>query len=173
MKNRTRKTVLMGIMVSAALILGIIESLLPMPSVMPGAKLGLANIITMLAIMLMTPSEALAILLVRILLGSIFIGGFSSFLYSLGGGVVSYLAMLLVKRLLDGRIGPVGISVTGAYFHSVGQVTVAAVMISNWRIVSYLPVILAASIAAGMFIGFLSQGLLVHGTIRKLFEIDR
>lgn len=173
MMSKTRKIVLMGIMVSAALILGIVESLLPMPAVMPGAKVGLANIITMLAIMLMTPLEALAILLVRIVMGSIFIGGFSSFLYSLGGGLLSYFAMLTIKKVLSGRVGPVGISVTGAYFHSVGQVVVAAIMISNWRIVSYLPVILAASVAAGLFIGFLSQGLLNHGTIRRLFENGR
>lgn len=170
MKGNTRKLVIMSLLVAVALILSLVENMLPMPNFVPGAKLGLANIVTMIAVLMLTPYEALVVLMARILLGSIFIGGVSGFLYSLGGGILSFVAMILVLRLLGTKISPVGVSATGAYFHSLGQVLVAAVMIQNLRIVAYLPVILATSLIAGVFVGFVANNLLEMPIMRSLFR---
>lgn len=170
MKIQTRKMILMSLMISAALVLSFIESMIPMPSVIPGAKIGLANIVTLLALLTLKPNDAFMVLNVRIILGSVFVGGFSGFLYSAGGGLLSFVMMFTVLKLLKGKVGTVGVSVTGAYFHSLGQVVVAIILVHNWRIVLYLPMILAVSIAAGIFVGMITQVLLSHKTIDKLFK---
>lgn len=160
--SRTKKLAIRSLFVSIALVLHVAESMIPLPVLTPGAKIGLANVITMIAVVLLGYSEALGILIARIIIGSIFGGGVSGFLYSFSGGMLSLLMMALVLVLAKDRVSMIGISVTGAFFHSMGQVLMAAMILQNIRILSYLPVLLLTSIGAGIFVGYVSKALIPY-----------
>jgi len=160
--SRTKKLAIRSLFVSIALVLHIAESMIPLPVLTPGAKIGLANIITMIAVVLMGYKEAFGILIARIMIGSIFGGGVSGFLYSFSGGMLSLVMMTLLIIFAKDRVSMIGISVTGAFFHSLGQVVVAALMLQNVRILSYLPVLLLTSIGAGIFVGYVSKALIPY-----------
>jgi heptaprenyl diphosphate synthase len=165
--KKSKKIAIMALMVTVALILGLVENALPIPMIAPGAKIGLANIVTMICIALLTPAETLAILIIRIVLGSLYSGGFSGFIYSFAGGMLSFAMMLLIVTFLRDKVSMIGISVTGAFFHSMGQVLAASVILQNVRIMSYLPLLLATSIFAGIFIGMASDGLVRMSAIKR------
>lgn len=157
MNNRTKKIVLMSLYVSIALMLNIFENFLPTRYLIPGAKLGLANVITMVSLLTIGKKDSIMILVIRVLLGSIFGGGISGFLYSISGAIFSFTTMILVIVIFKDKISMIGISATGAFFHSVGQVLMASMIIQNVRIFSYLPMLLFASIFTGVFIGFTAK----------------
>lgn len=157
MNNKTRKIALMSLYISIALMLNIFENFLPTRYLVPGAKLGLANVITMLSLITLGKRDTMMILFIRVLLGSIFGGGVSGFLYSVSGAIFSFMSMTLVIALFKSKISMIGISATGAFFHSVGQVIMASMIIQNIRIFSYLPMLLFASIITGVFIGYTAK----------------
>jgi len=160
--SRTKKLALRALFVSIALVLHVAESMIPLPVLTPGAKLGLANVITMIVVVLLGYKEALGILVARIMLGSIFGGGVSGFLYSFAGGMLSLVMMALLLKLAGDKVSMIGVSVTGAFFHSMGQVIVAALMLQNIRILSYLPILLLTSVGAGIFVGYVSMALMPY-----------
>lgn len=153
-----RKTALYGLLVALAFIFSYIESILPVPIGIPGVKLGLANLVVLVALYLLGPMDALAISGVRILLVGFTFGSPASMLYSLAGGLLSWLVMWLCRR--SDRFGVAGVSVAGGVSHNVGQLAVAAVALSTARIVWYLPVLLVAGVVTGLLIGLLCGALL-------------
>jgi heptaprenyl diphosphate synthase len=124
MMSKTNKMVLMGILVSQALILHLIERMIPVPVPVPGIKLGLANAISLMAIVFFGTKEALVVVALRTFLGSVFGGGVSAFIYSLIGGCVSALAMAIMYKRFRNLFSLPAISVVGAIFHNVGQILV-------------------------------------------------
>ncbi|HHY78606.1 MAG TPA: Gx transporter family protein, partial [Clostridiales bacterium] len=94
--TRVRKMVLLSILISQALVLHVIERAIPVPVPVPGVKLGLANIISLITIILFGYKEAVVVVTIRTLLGSLFGGGLSSFMYSLAGGLLSTSVMALM-----------------------------------------------------------------------------
>lgn len=157
MKN-TRKIIFLGLMVAQSLVLYIIESFMPVPFIAPGAKLGLANIITVVSLYMLTEKQAMGILLVRIMMSSIFGGGFSAFLYSLTGGIFSFVFMALVKRN-EKYFSIIGTSVAGALFHNIGQLLMASFIIKNLGIYIYFPILALVSIPTGIFVGIVSNSM--------------
>jgi heptaprenyl diphosphate synthase len=157
--KKTRKLVLMGLYISMALALHIFEKTLPVPFIAPGAKLGLANIITLTALITLGFKDAFVILMVRILMGSIFGGGVSAFLYSITGGVLSILFMQLTRIVGRKNVSLIGISVVGAVFHNIGQLLAAALIINNVNIFVYLPILFLTAIGTGIFVGLVSRYL--------------
>jgi heptaprenyl diphosphate synthase len=155
--KKTRKMLLLSIMVSQALILHIIERMIPVPVPVPGIKLGLANAISLMAIIIFGPGEALTIVGLRTFLGSVFGGGISSFLYSLAGGIISAAAMSIMYRKFKGLFSLPAISVVGAIFHNVGQIVVASLIVQNAKLFYYLPILLISAVITGLFIGFAVQ----------------
>ena len=102
----------------------------------PGIKLGLANIVTLLVLVLYGPKEALFVLIVRILLGSMFGGQMISFFYSLTGGILCWLVMSLISALLKKKF-LVLISMCGAAAHNIGQILAAIVITHSISVVAY------------------------------------
>lgn len=152
LKRLTRAAVL------AAMALGIfiVELQLPNLTPIPGVKLGLANIVTVFSMFLLGPADTLAILLTRILLGSLFSGQVMALAYSLAGGLLCYLLMLLLRKLLTMKqIWVCG--VLGAVAHNLGQMAVAIVVTGTPAILVYLPVLMVSGIAAGLFTGLCAQ----------------
>lgn len=164
--KKTQKLTFLSVLVAQALILYLVERMLPIPFIAPGAKLGLSNIITVVCLYLFTFKDAFIVIVLRIILSTLFGGSLSSFLYSIAGGLLSLLAMYLIKRLGKEYISIIGVSITGAFFHNVGQVLVAGLIIQNMNIVVYLPVLAVAGLGTGFFVGITSRYLMLY--VKKL-----
>ncbi|OPL09223.1 MAG: hypothetical protein AVO33_07100 [delta proteobacterium ML8_F1] len=160
MKVQTNKTALIGVLIAQAMILGFIERLIPLNFVVPGAKLGLANIVTLVSLYLLTFKETGLVLIGRILLLGFLFGSLSSLLYSLSGGI---LALIIMGILIKGEaLGIIGISILGAVSHNVGQLMMAALVIENFNIMYYLPLLLVFAVPTGIVVGTTSKLLLKY-----------
>lgn len=153
-----RKTALYGLLVALAFIFSYLESLLPLSVGIPGIKLGLANGVTLTALYLLRPRDALAVSVVRILLAGLTFGSPMTMLYSLSGGLLSFGVMWLCHR--TERFSVVGVSIAGGVSHNLGQLAVAAVALATPSIVWYVPVLLVAGLVTGGLIGGLCRLLL-------------
>lgn len=162
--TKTKRLVFLALMVSQALVLSIIESWIPMPPIMPpGVKLGLANIITLTVIIFFGYKDALLVVAARCILVSFFGGGFTVFLFSIAGGILSTLIMALLYRKLSRIFSILGISVAGAIAHNISQLTMASFIMKELSVMTYLPILLISGIIMGCFVGlcagFLSKAL--------------
>ncbi len=155
--KKTKKMVLLSILVAIALVIYLIEAQIPV--LFPGIKLGLANSISLVALILLGWKEALLIMVLRTILGSIFGGSLSAFMFSIAGGILSNIVMILLYKYLKNSLSLPTISVSGAVFHNIGQLLVAAFIIKDLRIYVYLPVLLVSAIVTGYFIGILASVL--------------
>ncbi len=153
-RSRTHRLVLIALLTALAIALMAVERLIPVMVAVPGVKLGLANVVTLTALYVFSWRDTLAIILLRVLLGSLILGSFSAFLFSLGGALLAFAVMALLVVVLPQTFSTVGVSVAGAVAHNVGQLLVAAAVIQNIRIVSYLPVLLLAAVGTGLATGY-------------------
>ncbi|MBS3885504.1 MAG: Gx transporter family protein [Dethiobacter sp.] len=154
---RTKKLTQLAILLAFALVMHTVEALLPVPMLVPGAKLGLANVITLLAFVIFGFGSAMYLAVVRTLLGSIFLGNFPGFGFylSFSGAVISTLVMALGIALWKrGKISLVAVSIMGAVAHNTAQVAVASLVIGNFNLLKlYLPLLLLLAIPTGFFTG--------------------
>lgn len=157
--SKTKKLALMAALTAIALTIFVAEAQIPPVLPIPGAKLGLANIITLVAVVLMGRREAGEILLVRIILGSMFTGGMSAMLYSIAGGALAWAVMCLTARFFGEKQIWI-VSVLAALGHNAGQLAVAVWVTGTVSILAYAPVLIAAGIATGVFTGFASLYLI-------------
>jgi len=161
--------VLLSILISQALVLHVIERAIPVPVPVPGVKLGLANIISLITIILFGYKEAIVVVTIRTLLGSLFGGGLSSFMYSLAGGLLSTSVMALMYLKYKNMFSIPTISTVGAVFHNIGQIGVASLVISNIHLFYYLPVLLVSGVITGIIIGFTVQ--FTVGPVKRILKI--
>ena len=152
-----RRLTLNALFVTLSLILFAVESLLPPVILPPGAKFGLANVVTVAALYLLKETDALIILSARIFLAGIFSGSPSTIIFSASGTLLSLSLMILLKR--TGKFSVVGVSAAGGFFHNVGQL-VAAIFFVGGKIVNYLPVLGVCGIFVGAAIGLISREIL-------------
>jgi Predicted membrane protein len=153
-----KKLARLALLATLALIIFMVEAQIPNPIPIPGAKLGLANIITVYAIFRYTAKETALMLFARILLSSMFSGNLMSLFYSLTGGLFCFLVMLLVKRALT--LEQIWVcSILGSLAHNAGQILIAIIMTGSWRMIFYLPALILSGILAGLFTGLLAQYL--------------
>ena len=144
-----------AILTSLALVLSIVERWIPLDLIIPvpGIKLGLANIVTLFALLRLGPVDASIILIIRsLIMGSI--GGPMTLLFSLGGGFLAMLTMWLLARGHGRVFSTIGISLAGAAAHNIGQVFVAGLVLSEpLLLLTYLPPLLLTSLATGTLTG--------------------
>ncbi|MFW5787693.1 MAG: Gx transporter family protein [Halanaerobiales bacterium] len=157
-RNSLQKSVIIGLLVSIGLILHVVEGMLPMNAVVPGAKLGLANISNLLGLFLFGFQAGLQILILRIVLGSLLAGTFMTinFYFSLSGGLLGFLAMAVVYYCLSSCFSIIGVSVVGSVFHNLGQVLIAYFIIVSGGIFYYLPFLLLLAVPTGLGVGLVS-----------------
>ena len=153
-----RRTTRIALLTALSLILFILEGFLPLPLPVPGAKLGLAAIVTLIALDTMSTRDAALMLTLRIVLASAFGGGLAPMLYSLAGGAASFAAMALLKRCTQFSI--VGISAAGGFLHNMAQLLVAAAVLETTALFVYAPVLGAVGILTGILIGITAQSIL-------------
>ncbi len=163
----TKRLTRMAVLTAVSLTIFVIELQLPPLSPIPGVKLGLANIITVYAMFVLSPVDTLCILALRILLGSMFAGQMMSLLYSAAGGLLCYLTMLLLRKLFSQK--QIWIcSVFGAAAHNLGQIAAAILVTRTPALIYYLPVLMVSGILAGAFTGLCAQ--LVMSRIHPLHK---
>lgn len=172
--TKTRKMVFLSLLVAQALVLHIVESMIPVPFITPGAKLGLANIMTVISLYSFGEIETLVVIIVRLLLASMFGGSISSLLYSIAGALFSFIIMVLVKRIGKDYVSLIGVSAAGAVFHNIGQITIAALIVQNVNVSLYIPILTMSGIGTGFFVGLTSRYALNHlngiNATTKLFD---
>lgn len=147
------RAALCGMMIALAFLLSYVETLIPISLGVPGVKLGLANLVTIVGLYLVELPQLIFISLVRIVLTGFTFGNGFSMVYGLAGGALSLLVMLAVRR--TGWFSQTGVSIAGGVGHNVGQLIVAALVVENTAVFYYLPALLAAGSAAGAVIGLL------------------
>ncbi len=166
MKKKSKTVAFGGICVALALIFAYIEVLIPpLFTSLPGIKMGLPNIIIVFLLYRKGPVFAGIVSLVRILLVSMLFGNMMALMYSLAGGVLSLLVMIILRKL--NFLSPVGVSVAGGVTHNVGQIIMAALLLETSQLGYYLVVLTVTGTVAGIFIG-LCGALLVKRIPAKL-----
>ena len=140
-----------GVFTALALIFSYIETLIPIQFGVPGVKLGLANLIIVIALFKTDWREALLLSVVRIILAGFIFGNLFGIIYSLAGGIPSLAVMALLKRA--DRLSVVGVSMAGGVCHNIGQLIVAMIVVETYQVGYYLPVLLIAGLITGTVIG--------------------
>ena len=156
----------MAILTAAALILFTVEAQIPSPVPVPGVKLGLSNIITLVTMVLLSRREAGLVLAARILLGAMFAGSPSTLLYSAAGGTLAYAVMCLLIRVIPEKQLWLT-SVFSALAHNLGQLLACIIVVRTPGIAVYAPVLAASGIITGAFCGVAASAL-----IRALKKIN-
>ena len=155
----TKKLTSLGVFTAVALIIFVIEAQLPPLAPIPGIKPGLANIITLAVLDIYGRKEAFAVLIMRIILGSVFTGTAVSFIYSVSGGILSFLVMsLFIKHISRERLWV--ISVFGGIAHNAGQLAAAVALTSEYAVLWYAPILIISGILAGALTGVAATFLL-------------
>lgn len=154
-RKTTQKIALRGLLVAVAMVLSWVETQIPAFFAVPGIKLGLTNLVVLAALYCLSEKDAVLINLLRILLVGFTFGNMFSLLYSIAGGLLSGLTMIMMKRF--GRFDITAVSVAGGVMHNVGQILVAMVVLETKSLLYYLPVLWISGIAAGLVIGLLSK----------------
>jgi len=161
--TKNQRLVYIALLAAQAVIISLIERAIPFPfAFAPGAKLGLANIITCMALYTLSVRDTTKVVTIRLTLAALLGGNLSSFMYSVSGGILSLLGMLLVKQLGPNRISLIGVSVAGAIMHNVGQLLIASWIARTWTVLLYLPVLSFIGILSGIAIGITANYLLTH-----------
>lgn len=167
-KSSAHMAALYGMLIALAFVLSFVETLIPISLGVPGVKLGLANLVTIVGLYTVGIGGTVAVSVIRIVLAAFTFGNVFSMMYSLGGWALSILLMVLCKK--RDWFNSVGISVIGGIGHNIGQLAVAALVVKQAGVFFYLPVLLVAGTAAGLVIGLLG-GMIVErlsGFIKKL-----
>lgn len=156
MKTDVHKLALCAILTAMALALSYLENMLPTALLvpLPGFKLGIANIVTVFALYYLGAAPAMAILIARCLLGAMFAGNASALIFSLMGGVLAMIVMILLHRLPGLSI--YGVSIAGAAGHNIGQAGAAVLTLGSAAPVAYLPLLLVVSLFSGALTGFIA-----------------
>lgn len=162
-KLTPRRVALCGMMVALAFILSYVEHLIPFNFGIPGVKLGLANLVVLLALYTLDLRDAFVIAVIRIILTGLTFGGLFSMLYSLAGGLLSFLLMAFLSR--KKLLGTTGVSICGGIAHNVGQLLVAMCVLETSNVWYYFPVLLISGAVTGTLIGLVG-GLMV-GRLQK------
>jgi len=159
---KVKKLTVMAMLCAIALTIFMVEAQLPPLVPMPGVKMGLSNIVTVFAVFSMGPGEATAILFVRIFLGAVFAGNFSTIFYSGAGGACAILVTIGLRRILNQKQLWIA-GCIGAVAHSVGQMAMAIILTGTTSLVVYLPFMIVCSIISGIFTGLCAQVLINRG----------
>lgn len=147
-----------GMFTSLALIFSYVETLIPFSFGIPGVKLGLANLIIVIALYKIRLREVYLLSVTRVVLAGLIFGNYFSILYSLAGGLLSLTVMHLFRRREDFSI--IGVSIAGGVFHNIGQILIAMAVVETLSMLYYVPVLLIAGLITGLIIGILADNVL-------------
>ena len=159
-----RNVAFMGLFLALALVLSYVEAIIPISIGIPGVKLGLANIVIVIALYGMGTKEAYILSVLRILLAGFLFGNVFAIFYSLAGGMLSLTCMALLKRMTS--LSMVTVSIVGGVTHNLGQIVIASMIVENYHVMYYFPVLLVAGCVTGVLIGIVSA--LIYKRLRRV-----
>ena len=151
----TRRLALSAMLAVLALIFSYVEALIPLPVPVPGIKLGIANLVIVMAIYKLGFRYAFTINCVRIFIAGLLFSGVFGMIYSFAGGVLSLLVMYLLQR--TGWFSMVGVSMAGGVAHNLGQLITASLLVQSVRMMSYFSILLFSGLISGILIGVLAS----------------
>ena len=157
MRSRSKIIAVSAVFAAIGIILGYIETFIVIPVRVPGLRIGLSNIITVISLYLLGPAYAAAVLFIRVALSAVLFGSPVSFIYSCSGAASALIGMILMKKM---GFSVYGVSVFGAAVHNTAQITVAMILVGSTYVIYYLPVLVIAAVATGLLIGYLSHVLI-------------
>ncbi len=164
----TKKLIYLSLITAVGIALHILESTIPIPiAAAPGAKLGLANIVNLITLVIFGFKEALIVATLRCIVGTLGTGAVTGFFYSLSGALTSTIVMFIVYKYMSKYFSLIGVSIFGALAHNIAQLSVASIMINNWLIFTYLPVMMLVSLFTGYFVGLTANYGTVH--LKRIF----
>jgi len=163
-RMNTKKIAYLGLLIALAFVFSYIEFLIPINIGVPGAKLGLANLVIIVALYTLNEKDAFILSMIRIVLVGFTFANLASMLYSLAGGILSFVAMVIAKKTK--KLSITGVSVLGGVFHNIGQIMMAIWVVKTASLIYYLPVLLVSGIVAGVAIGIL--GAMVTKRIKRI-----
>ena len=162
-----KKIAFLGLFVALAFVLSYIEYMLPLNIGIPGAKIGLANLVVMVALYTVGDKNAIALSIIRVVLVGLTFGNISMMMYSLAGAAMSLCVMLIAKKL--GKLSVTGVSVLGGVFHNIGQIIVAMLVLETQSLLYYLPFLIVIGTITGVLIGFVAN--LITTRVKSVFRM--
>lgn len=162
MRNKNAQRIaLSGLMTSLMLVFGLIERQFPLTTAIPGVKLGLANSVLIYSLYMLGIRQSIVLMLLKALLSWLIYMNMSAMLYSLAGGALSLLAMILISRIKG--VSVIGVSALGAVFFNIGQILMAVAILNTPQlIVTYLPVLMVSGVVTGVLTGVVAQMVMKH-----------
>jgi heptaprenyl diphosphate synthase len=152
------KAAYFGVFTALALIFSHVETLIPIHIGIPGVKLGLANLVVVIALYRIGVKEAYVLSIVRVILAGFLFGNLFAILYSLAGGLLSLTVMAFFKK--TDKFSVLGVSMAGGVFHNIGQLIMATIVLESLSITYYLPVLMISGIVTGLLIGIVANEML-------------
>ncbi len=157
-KVDAKRLTTLAMLLTAAFILSWIELMVSLPMVVPGIKIGLANLAILFSIYYCGSRDTLGILCGRLVLNAILFGNAASLIYSVSGGLLSFAVMCIAKKILPDKM--ITVSIIGGVFHNIGQLAAAMVVLKTPMLIYYMPYLIIGGIAAGAFNGFVVKRIL-------------
>lgn len=152
------KVAYFGVFTALALVFSYIESIIPISIGIPGAKLGLANLIVVITLYKMGVKEAYLLSVVRVVLAGFIFGNLFGILYSLAGGLLSLTVMAVLKKM--DQFSVIGISMAGGVFHNMGQLIMAGIVVESTSVIYYMPSLLIVGLVTGFLIGVMAREMI-------------
>ncbi|MEK5162176.1 Gx transporter family protein [Paenibacillus sp. FSL R5-0527] len=165
-----KRTVIVAIFAAVAVVLSLVESIIPVNMGVPGAKLGLANIMVLTCLYFLRTRDAFMMVLLKTLLTAFIFGSFSSFLFSIMGALFSFAAMWFLLLIGRKRLSLIGISTVGGIAHNIGQLTAASLYFHTTKIYYYLPMLLLMGVLTGIAVGIAVKYLIPSLSKLELFS---
>lgn len=156
----TKRITTLGILIALSLVTFMLENLLP-PLFLPGAKIGLSNVFSLITLFMYTPVDAIILVIIRTTLSCFIVGNVSSLIYSLTAGIVSIIVSSIFVKFLHPKISVLAISIVSAVIHNIVQVLVFCLVVSSSLMISYLPYLALIGVLSGAIVGTLVY-LVIH-----------
>jgi heptaprenyl diphosphate synthase len=167
-----KRTVIIALFAAVAVVLSIVEAQIPLAGMglMPGAKLGFANIMILTCIYFLRARDAFVLVILKTLLTAFLLGTFSSMLFSLFGSLFSFVVMYLLVRFGGKRLSIIGISIAGGLAHNTGQLLAASIVLKSSSTFYYFPMLLITGVVTGIVVGFAVRYVVASLSKISLFE---
>ena len=167
MKNN-KKLIYLSLLSAIGIVVGLFESMIPLAVAIPGARLGLSNIVVLVTIVSIGYKEGFFVAIFKTILLGLVTGSISSLFFSMGGAILSSVSMILAHKFLKKHLSLIGISEIGSFFHNLGQVLVAPLIMKTTAIFAYLPILVILGIFTGFFVGLSAIYVVDNTNISKL-----
>ncbi|WP_442603346.1 Gx transporter family protein [Paenibacillus sp. KN14-4R] len=165
-----KKVIILAIFAAVAVVLSIVEAMIPVNFSIPGAKLGLANIMVLTCLYFLNGKDTLTLVILKTLLTAFIFGTFSSFMFSFFGAMASFIVMFVLMKIGRKQLSLIGISIVGGLAHNFGQLAAAMIVLKSSAIFYYLPALMLTGIATGIFVGIAVKYLVTSLSKLSLFE---